>query len=77
MMKKSKPKRRTKINPIDHKIIKTMLEEGGPLTTREIARESEISWNTALIHLEKMRDKGWVRSIERGNRLYWVEAGKI
>jgi len=62
---------KTRVKAIDHKIIKVLLENDEYLTTKEVAELAGISWNTALFHLNRLYEKGWIEMIERGNRQYW------
>jgi len=59
------------LTPIEHKILKVMLERKRYMTSRKIARLSRISWNTAKSYLNEFYDMGWVTYKKRGNRIYW------
>jgi predicted transcriptional regulator len=62
----------SRLSPIDHKIIKALLESDEYLSTKEIAKlAGEISWNTALLHLNILYHKGWIERKVIGNRQYW------
>ena len=67
MVHKVKPR----LNPIEHKIVKVLLEHDYSLSTKEIAEKSGISWNTALFYLKKMHERGWIEREQIGNRTYW------
>jgi len=64
-------KLKTNLVPIEHKIVKVLLEHDYYLSTKEVAEKAGISWNTALFHLNKLHEKGWIEREERGNRIYW------
>lgn len=52
-------------------ILKTLLERGHFMSTTEVAKTSETSWNTAEKHLNYFHEKGWIANTKRGNRSYW------
>lgn len=61
---------KNKLNPIESKILTVLIQNGDYMTTAQIAKESAISWNTALLYLKKFDTLGWVEKI--GERTtYW------
>jgi Mn-dependent DtxR family transcriptional regulator len=57
--------------PIEHKILKVLVERQWFMSTREIAYRARVSWNTADIYLRRFYDRGWVSKRVIGNRYYW------
>lgn len=52
-------------------VLKTLLESGEFLSTREIAGKAEISWSTADRWLKNLDKRGWIVHKKIGNRDYW------
>lgn len=63
---------------IDKKILEYLAKEGWPVTTEMVAKELNISWNTAQIHLYSLLAKGFVRYKKVGRQNQWMitEKGK-
>jgi predicted ArsR family transcriptional regulator len=55
----------------DKAILKTLLEHDYWLSTKEIAEETDMSWNTAKFHLDKLYEWGWVSKKNRGKKELW------
>ncbi len=71
-----------RITEVDEKIIKTLRENPKPMSTYEIAKELNISWSTANIHLKDLLLKKLVKSKEdmvksKRRVLWWVEQSTI
>ena len=60
-----------KLNPIEYRILKVVVQRRIFMTTRDIAHRSKISWNTAFIYLTRFYNKGWLSKRKVGNRVYW------
>lgn len=57
--------------PIEHKILKVLVERRWFISTSEIADISGVSWNTADVYLKRFYTRGWVLRKVVGNRCYW------
>ena len=42
-----------------------------PLTTSEVAKYADISWNTAKKYLQRLYQQRYVKRGEKGNAIYW------
>lgn len=60
-------------NEIQEKIIKLLENIDWPITTEEVAKQLEISWNTAQIHLLKLVAQGKIKykKVGRQNQ-FWL-----
>ena len=63
--------KRPKLTPIEHKILKTVVENNIFMSTREIALRSGVSWNTAFVYLKRFYNRGWLSKKTVGKRVYW------
>ncbi|MCD6371329.1 MAG: hypothetical protein J7L39_01260 [Candidatus Aenigmarchaeota archaeon] len=61
----------TRLNPIEHKILKVLIQRRVFMSTREIARRARVSWNTAFVYLNRFYNRGWLSRKKVGNRIYW------
>lgn len=61
---------KTKLNPIEARILTVLIKDGGWMTTAQVSKEAKVSWNTALSYLNKFEDKGWVNKTG-DTTLYW------
>jgi len=52
-------------------LVKTLIKHQEFLTTREIAEDAGVHWQTAYKYLKKFRNKGWVSYSKRGKRELW------
>lgn len=59
------------INPIESKILTYLLKRKTYTTTRQVAKGSRISWNTAEDYLGEFYKKGWIEVRIAGRRKYW------
>ena len=60
-----------KLVPIEHKVLKTLLERKRFMSTREISVRARISWHTASKYLKRFSNKGWLSRRTIGNRVFW------
>ncbi len=60
-----------RINPIERRILQVLLINGGLLNKNEIAGKAGISWNTAQTYLNKLYNRGWVRTKRKGKISYY------
>jgi len=59
-----------KLNPIQSKILIALIKNGDFMTTAQVAKDSEISWNTALNYLNIFYEWEWVE--KAGDvTIYW------
>lgn len=59
-----------KLTPIESKILTVLIKNDDYMTTAQVAKEAKMSWNTALIYLNKFFEKEWVEKL--GDRtVYW------
>jgi Mn-dependent DtxR family transcriptional regulator len=60
------------LKEIDRRILAYMKKDDWPVTTEMIAKELEISWNTAQLHLVKMQADGLVKGKRVGRHNAWM-----
>lgn len=61
----------------DKNILKVLLENGYFMTTREVAKKAEISWNTAIYRLRQLYQKGLINHDKRGKKELWEASAGI
>jgi len=63
---------------IDQRILEYLAEQDWPVTTEMVARELNISWNTAQLHLYKLVSQGLIKGKRVGRQNQWMitEKGK-
>jgi len=57
-----------KLNPSEKSVLKALLENSFKLSTTRVAKEANISWNTAEKYLKQFQEKGWVKHRKRGQK---------
>ena len=57
---------------IDRKILAYLLKQDWPVTTEMIAKELEISWNTAQVHLWRLVSEDRVKGRRVGRQNQWI-----
>ena len=60
-----------KLNPFERTVLSVLGRAGRPLTTRQIADYSDMSWLTARKYLEKLGKQRRVQKTVRGKSIYW------
>ena len=55
----------------ERRIINVLYFANKPLSTKEISERTEMAWQTAKNHLEKMNEKGLLKTGIKGNTVYW------
>ena len=55
----------------ERRIINVLYFANKPLSTKEISERAEMAWQTAKNHLEKMNEKGLLKTGIKGNTVYW------
>ena len=61
-----------KLDEFDLKILAYLLKEEWPVTTEMIAKAIPSSWNTAQLHLYKLRAEGLVKGKKVGRQNQWM-----
>jgi Mn-dependent DtxR family transcriptional regulator len=56
----------------DRKILSFLKKEDWPVTTETVARALKISWNTAQLHLYKLKANGLVKGKRVGRQNQWM-----
>ena len=46
------------------------------MTTEQVARAADVSWNTAQIHLYKLQSEGYLRGKRVGRQNQWMLTNK-
>jgi predicted ArsR family transcriptional regulator len=72
----SPPTSSFKIDSMDNKIVAYIKKEDWPVTTEMVAKELEISWNTAQLHLYKLQAEGILRGKRVGRQNQWMLTDK-
>ncbi|MCD6263687.1 winged helix-turn-helix transcriptional regulator [Candidatus Bathyarchaeota archaeon] len=57
---------------IDSKILEYLSRQDWPVTTEMVAKEIKVSWNTAQVHLLKLKAEGLVRGRRVGRQNQWI-----
>jgi predicted transcriptional regulator len=60
------------LDDIDRKILAYLLKEDWPVTTEMIADALPSSWNTAQLHLYKLKSEGLVKGKRVGRQNQWM-----
>lgn len=60
----------------DNEILKYLAKQDWPVTTEMVARELEISWNTAQVHLYKLVAEGLIKGRKVGRQNQWILTAK-
>lgn len=60
-----------RLTPIEHKVLKVLVERNRFITAREVASRAKVSWNTADRYIRRFYQKGWLSRYTSGNRIYW------
>jgi len=61
----------TEFNIYEEKILQVLHRARIPISTREVARRADISWNTAKKYLEILFEDGYIESYDAGNAIEW------
>jgi len=64
------------LDVIDRSIISFIKGEDWPVTTEQVARAADVSWNTAQIHLYKLQSEGYLRGKRVGRQNQWMLTNK-
>jgi Mn-dependent DtxR family transcriptional regulator len=63
---------RTRLDDFDRKIVGYLLKEDWPVTTEMVADAIPSSWNTAQLHLYKLKSEGLVKGKRVGRQNQWM-----
>jgi len=63
---------KTELDRYDSSILTYLLKEDWPVTTEMVGKELEISWNTAQVHLYKLKSEGLVKGKRVGRQNQWM-----
>jgi DNA-binding Lrp family transcriptional regulator len=55
----------------EEKVLEVLYDCPVTLSTKEVAEQAGISWETAKDRLEELFDKGYVESEDQGNSIQW------
>ncbi len=71
-----------KVSEMDQSILKILRESKEPLSTYEVAKEMNVAWSTANIHLKDLQLRGMVKNREdlvksKRRIVWWVEQRTI
>ena len=66
------------LDKIDKKILGYLLKEDWPVTTEMVAKELNVAWNTAQVHLYKLLAEKLIKGKRVGRQNQWMitEKGK-
>ena len=59
------------LNNTESALLKALLEHGTYMTTTQIAKECDMSWNTVIKYLQKLKNRNWIMHEKHGNRDLW------
>jgi Mn-dependent DtxR family transcriptional regulator len=60
------------LGDVDRKIFSFLKKEDWPVTTETVAKVLKISWNTAQLHLYKLKSEGLVKGKRVGRQNQWM-----
>jgi len=63
--------RKGKLDMRDKEIIRNLQVRGWPTTTTELAKATDMSWNTVRTHLKELKSHGLVISVKRPKKTLW------
>lgn len=63
--------KREKFKNSEKDIINALYRTSRPLTTSQISKKSDLSWNTTKKYLTKLYDKQYLRKAKKGMAVYW------
>lgn len=61
-----------KLNPFERTVLSVLGRAGRPLTTRQVADYSDMSWLTAKKYLKKLGKERRVQKEKKGKAIYWT-----
>ena len=61
---------------LDRKILAFLKKVDWPVTTEMVAKETQVSWNTAQLHLYKLQAEGYLRGKRVGRQNQWMLTDK-
>ncbi|PIV70483.1 MAG: hypothetical protein COS08_00045 [Euryarchaeota archaeon CG01_land_8_20_14_3_00_38_12] len=66
------------LDKIDKRILGYLLKEDRPVTTEMVAKELNVAWNTAQVHLYKLLTEKLIKGKRVGRQNQWMitEKGK-
>jgi predicted transcriptional regulator len=64
------------LDSIDKKIIAYIKSKDWPVTTEMVAKDADVSWNTAQLHLYKLQAEGYLRGKRVGRQNQWMLTDK-
>ncbi len=70
------PSDQAKLDGFDLKILRYLQEEDWPVTTEMVAKAIPSSWNTAQLHLYKLKADGLVKGKRVGRQNQWMLTDK-
>ncbi len=72
------PSSEKKLDGFDKRILAYLLKEDWPVTTEMVGKELKISWNTAQLHLYKLKAESLVKGKRVGRQNQWMltESGR-
>jgi len=59
------------LNQTEKLLINVLYFAHKPLSTSEVAKRSQMAWQTAKKHLETLQRFGLLDSMKKGNAIYW------
>lgn len=60
------------LDKIDKKILGYLLKEDWPVTTEMVAKELNVAWNTAQVHLYKLLAERLIKGKRVGRQNQWM-----
>jgi predicted ArsR family transcriptional regulator len=63
---------RPDIDDIDRRILAFLEKEDWPVTSEMVAKAVKVNWNTAQLHLYKLKAEGLVRGKRIGRQNQWM-----
>ena len=66
------------MDAIDKKVVAYLKRQDWPVTTEMVGKALKVSWNTAQLHLYKLKAEGFVKGKRVGRQNQWMltEKGK-
>jgi len=61
-----------RVDETDQSVLRYLAKQDWPVTTEMVAKELQVSWNTAQLHLYKLLAAGLVKGRRVGRQNQWI-----
>ena len=60
-----------RFRPQEKQVLKSLLEHNFTMSTTQVARRANVSWNTANKYLREFNRRNWIAHSRRGKKKLW------